>query len=562
NTYYESTLFATGGIPPYKWSFSNSLPAGLSLSEGGLISGTPTQFGSWTFTAQVADNAGGSVSKELSIYIAAIPITPVFVSPQGIGSEFWVDIQGGDARNPVSNLIGASFRLNYDTALLDIVAPYAANIVNGDLLGQDVLFLPNVDEAAGCVDIGVSRKNDTVGITGYGSIARIKFRVNPAAAPTTTCFSISNIATAGPAASKLYPQKGWLAIVKLPEIPALNSPDDGVLAVSTALDYQWNAADGADYYTFELSSNASFSSIGFSGTTTLSTYNPGVYLPDATYYWRVRAVNNAGLMSAWSKVRSVRVTTVVFKPTVTTPQLAGAEFWVDVNATETVNVVPTYYPLNNLFGVNFSLFYDRADILEPIAVEAGSFFDSSGTQSLLLWSVVEDTVSGQGRIDIAMTHKSGHAGVSGYGQVVRVKFAAVSGARGATSTSATGIKLQTTNAGYPITACNSSLDPINIAGAYSLLDITEPIKVWPGDTNNDGLVNTADIFPLALYFNQTGQVRPNASLIWTGQPMPCPWSPIELSYADANGDGMINAMDILAVGVNYGKTHTVTSGSG
>ncbi|MDI6782044.1 MAG: cohesin domain-containing protein, partial [bacterium] len=556
NTSYQSTLTATGGTPPYKWSFSDSLPAGLSLSEGGLISGTPIQLGSFTFTAQVTDYAGISVSKELSIYIAATPITPVFVSPQGIGSEFWVDIQAGDEGSPVSSLIGVAFRLNYDTALLDVVAPYAANIANGDLLGSDVVFMPNVDDDAGYVDIGVCRKNDTVGVTGYGTIARIKFRVNPDAVATTTCFSISNLAITGAAASKLYPQKGCLAIVKLPETPTLISPDDGVLTVSTALDYQWNTVDGANYYIFELSNNASFSSIGFSGTTTLSIYNPGVSLPDDTYYWRVRAVNDAGLMGAWSNVRSVRVTTVVFKPIVTTTQLAGADFWVDVDATKTVNVVPTYYPLNNLFGVNFSLFYDRADILEPIAVEAGSFFDLSGTATLLLWSVVENTVSGQGRIDIAMTHKAGHTGVSGYGQIVRVKFKTASG------TSATGIKLQTTDTGYPITAYNPDSDIINIAGAYSLLDISKPIDVWPGDTNNDGNVNTADIFPLALYFNQTGPVRPTASLSWTGQPMPCPWSPIEMSYADANGDGIINAMDILAVGVNYGKTHIVSSGSG
>ncbi|MEK7813910.1 MAG: carboxypeptidase regulatory-like domain-containing protein, partial [Candidatus Desantisbacteria bacterium] len=54
NTYYSAALTATGGTPPYKWSlYANSLPAGLSLSESGLISGTPTQFGSFTFTAQV-----------------------------------------------------------------------------------------------------------------------------------------------------------------------------------------------------------------------------------------------------------------------------------------------------------------------------------------------------------------------------------------------------------------------------------------------------------------------------------------------------------------------------
>ncbi|HTO45284.1 MAG TPA: putative Ig domain-containing protein [Burkholderiales bacterium] len=40
---YSFTLTATGGTPPYAWSLaSGSLPAGLSLSASGLISGTPT----------------------------------------------------------------------------------------------------------------------------------------------------------------------------------------------------------------------------------------------------------------------------------------------------------------------------------------------------------------------------------------------------------------------------------------------------------------------------------------------------------------------------------------
>jgi RHS repeat-associated protein len=42
-TSYSTSLSATGGTPPYTWSLSGtSLPAGLSLSSGGSIAGTPT----------------------------------------------------------------------------------------------------------------------------------------------------------------------------------------------------------------------------------------------------------------------------------------------------------------------------------------------------------------------------------------------------------------------------------------------------------------------------------------------------------------------------------------
>jgi hypothetical protein len=56
-------LAATGGTPPYTWS-ATGLPAGLSVSSAGLISGTPSTAGSSTVTTTVTDSAGktGSAS--------------------------------------------------------------------------------------------------------------------------------------------------------------------------------------------------------------------------------------------------------------------------------------------------------------------------------------------------------------------------------------------------------------------------------------------------------------------------------------------------------------------
>jgi lysophospholipase L1-like esterase len=55
---YSKVLSATGGAPPYTWSVSSgTLPDGLSLnSSTGVISGTPTSSGPYTFTVQVTDS--------------------------------------------------------------------------------------------------------------------------------------------------------------------------------------------------------------------------------------------------------------------------------------------------------------------------------------------------------------------------------------------------------------------------------------------------------------------------------------------------------------------------
>jgi hypothetical protein len=55
---YSSQLSATGGLTPYTWGLdAGNLPAGLTLSSTGLISGTPTTSGSSSFTILCTDAA-------------------------------------------------------------------------------------------------------------------------------------------------------------------------------------------------------------------------------------------------------------------------------------------------------------------------------------------------------------------------------------------------------------------------------------------------------------------------------------------------------------------------
>ncbi len=54
-TYSPVTLSATGGLSPYTWVVIGSLPAGLTLSSDGMVSGTPTQNGYFAFGVQVLD---------------------------------------------------------------------------------------------------------------------------------------------------------------------------------------------------------------------------------------------------------------------------------------------------------------------------------------------------------------------------------------------------------------------------------------------------------------------------------------------------------------------------
>ena len=57
-TAYSATVTATGGVPPYSWSiFSGSLPSGVLLQTGGVIAGTPTIPGTYSFQMRVIDSS-------------------------------------------------------------------------------------------------------------------------------------------------------------------------------------------------------------------------------------------------------------------------------------------------------------------------------------------------------------------------------------------------------------------------------------------------------------------------------------------------------------------------
>lgn len=75
NTTYSHNFGASGGTLPYSWSRQGSLPPGLSFS-GGVLSGTPTEEGYYTFSIQVTDNGGLSLTQDVSVLIELVEEDP------------------------------------------------------------------------------------------------------------------------------------------------------------------------------------------------------------------------------------------------------------------------------------------------------------------------------------------------------------------------------------------------------------------------------------------------------------------------------------------------------
>ena len=76
-TAYNEQLTATGDAT-ITWDMeSGTLPGGLSLSSGGVISGTPTAAGTFNFTVKAANGVSPDATMPLSIIISNAPVTPV-----------------------------------------------------------------------------------------------------------------------------------------------------------------------------------------------------------------------------------------------------------------------------------------------------------------------------------------------------------------------------------------------------------------------------------------------------------------------------------------------------
>jgi hypothetical protein len=89
---HDVQLEADGGIPPYAWQVvSGQLPAGLSLSSAGRITGTATSLGVSTFRVSVGDSRGSQQSANLSLQVceAALDLnvgeSVVWPFPHGCG---------------------------------------------------------------------------------------------------------------------------------------------------------------------------------------------------------------------------------------------------------------------------------------------------------------------------------------------------------------------------------------------------------------------------------------------------------------------------------------------
>jgi hypothetical protein len=132
---YADQLSATGGTGTLTFALAGgtTLPPGLSLSNAGLISGTPTTAGTFPFTVTATDQKGASAALPLSIVVVPAPVAaPVVVSLQRFGFH----------AQPTTFVL--TFSTALERAAAEDLANYRLNPILGHRLGPAIPILAAV----------------------------------------------------------------------------------------------------------------------------------------------------------------------------------------------------------------------------------------------------------------------------------------------------------------------------------------------------------------------------------------------------------------------------------
>jgi hypothetical protein len=98
---YSSQISATGGAPPYTWSLATTVGAnGLSVSNTGMITGTPTTPGVTTLNVVVTDSQHTTVTSQLPLFV--IGITSTSLPPAALGVAYTQTLTVAGAQTPVT----------------------------------------------------------------------------------------------------------------------------------------------------------------------------------------------------------------------------------------------------------------------------------------------------------------------------------------------------------------------------------------------------------------------------------------------------------------------------
>ncbi len=99
-------------------------------------------------------------------------------------------------------------------------------------------------------------------------------------------------------------------------------------------------------------------------------------------------------------------------------------------------------------------------------------------------------------------------------------------------------------------------------GGVFTTSINFQLTVYPGDANNDGVVDVRDILPIGRFYGLRGPARSVAGTAWGAQSLLAGWNPLEAGFADCDGNGVVDSNDVVVLAQNWNAVRGQTVPAG
>ena len=194
---YSVTLQATGGVGEYTWEVydEEDLPPGLTLSEDGVLSGTPTRTGTYYFDVLVTDEEGNSSDRTLSVTFMGGIKPSQFVGTFDEGMDWdswsvvnekargWIFTNGSAPRELHAPIPNAAYEGNTNALLF----------FNGSTRYVSRLTTPMID-FSGATNVTLSFWLCKATYSGYSDELYVDYRTNYEGEATTLLAITTNVA--------------------------------------------------------------------------------------------------------------------------------------------------------------------------------------------------------------------------------------------------------------------------------------------------------------------------------------------------------------------------------
>ncbi len=167
-----------------------------------------------------------------------------------------------------------------------------------------------------------------------------------------------------------------ISIVSIPIVqavlpaPELNSPTNAAITADTTPTFTWSSVAGANKYYIMIDDSPTFFSPFVADETTSTSYTYSISLGNATYYWRVLAIDAGGIWGDWSEVRSV---TVILRSYLSSP----------TNGSTTSDSTPTFEWLSRYGADSYRIQIDESSLFGSPVVNTTTSINTYTAPTLL-----------------------------------------------------------------------------------------------------------------------------------------------------------------------------------